>query len=299
MLNDDSCYLAHGLVTLAEALQLEGATTAAWSANPLVVPEKNFDQGFELFDSRNEFRKSELLEGEIDAFLERMGNQRFFLYLHLTDPHDPQAPSSRRGRDRPGRPGRARAQARRAELGLPARRGPTRREDRHRAAAAAPRAGGAPAPLRRLRAHRRPRPGARPRRARAARPDRPHGGRLHRRPRRGALRSRPDPAREQPVPGVHARAPGPRRSGRPRRAARGGPGLEPAPGAGARQLARPACPWRPARSTSSASQPRGHDRARRRLLHGPRLVEQPQRQPIYGLRSGVGCCWAPRVCPGA
>jgi hypothetical protein len=50
-------------VTLAEALQLEGATTAAWSANPLVVPEKNFDQGFELFDSRNEFRKSELLEG--------------------------------------------------------------------------------------------------------------------------------------------------------------------------------------------------------------------------------------------
>jgi arylsulfatase A-like enzyme len=93
VLDDDSCYLAHGLVTLAEALQLEGATTAAWSANPLVVPEKNFDQGFELFDSRNEFRKSEDLMAEIDAFLERMGDQRFFLYLHLTDPHDPQAPT--------------------------------------------------------------------------------------------------------------------------------------------------------------------------------------------------------------
>jgi arylsulfatase A-like enzyme len=95
VVDDDSCYLAHGLMTLAEVLQLEGVTTAAWSANPLVVPEKNFDQGFELFASADGFRKSDEFLGEVDDFLERTGDRRFLLYLHLTDPHDPQAPSAR------------------------------------------------------------------------------------------------------------------------------------------------------------------------------------------------------------
>src|SRR6185503_6645741 len=87
VLDDNSCFLAHGLLTLAEVLQLEGVTTAGWSANPLVVPSKNFDQGFELFASTDAFRKSEEFLGEVDDFLERTGDRRFLLYLHLTDPH--------------------------------------------------------------------------------------------------------------------------------------------------------------------------------------------------------------------
>jgi arylsulfatase A-like enzyme len=92
VLNDSSCYLAHGLVTLAEAFQREGATTAAWSANPLVVPEKNFDQGFERFDHAGGFRKSEEFLNDVEEFLEEVGDRRFFLYLHLADPHDPLLP---------------------------------------------------------------------------------------------------------------------------------------------------------------------------------------------------------------
>jgi len=87
---DGSSYLGEGLVTLAEMLQAQGFTTAAWSANPIVSPLRNFDQGFERFESsRERFRKGAEFLPEVLAWLRGLGGTRFFLYLHLADPHGP------------------------------------------------------------------------------------------------------------------------------------------------------------------------------------------------------------------
>jgi arylsulfatase A-like enzyme len=88
-----SCYLADELVTLAESLQQEGFTTAAWSGNPLIVPDKNFDQGFEFYEyAKAVTRKSRVFMPAALEWLESMAGTRFFMYLHLTDPHAPLAP---------------------------------------------------------------------------------------------------------------------------------------------------------------------------------------------------------------
>jgi arylsulfatase A-like enzyme len=93
VLDDSTCFLAHSLETLAECLQQQGYTTAAWSANPLVVPDKNFDQGFETFDHRRgHFRPSaDFMPAALD-WLGHAAGSRFFLYLHLADPHVPHQP---------------------------------------------------------------------------------------------------------------------------------------------------------------------------------------------------------------
>lgn len=91
----DSCYLVHEVETLAEVLQREGFTTAAFSCNPLIVPEKNFDQGFEFFDhGRGVTRKSHLVMPAVLEWLEAMAGTRFFLYVHLVDPHSPYDPDT-------------------------------------------------------------------------------------------------------------------------------------------------------------------------------------------------------------
>ncbi len=86
-----SSFLPETLDTLAEALQRRGITTAAWSASPLIVSDKNFDQGFELFHGprNSEMRPTaEVLPPALD-WLGAIGDWRFFLYLHLCDPHAP------------------------------------------------------------------------------------------------------------------------------------------------------------------------------------------------------------------
>ncbi len=88
-----ACYLPTSLDTLAEVLQRAGYTTAAFSANPLVVPNKNFDQGFESFEhGRGAFRQSNLVLPAVLEWLEAVAGTRFFLYLQLTDPHVPLIP---------------------------------------------------------------------------------------------------------------------------------------------------------------------------------------------------------------
>ncbi|HEX6884075.1 MAG TPA: sulfatase [Planctomycetota bacterium] len=89
-----SSFLAESLDTLPEALQRAGFTTAAWSGSPLIVPDKGFGQGFELFDASREgrLRRSDLI---VPAALEWLGSlrgERFFLYLHLMEPHAPFVP---------------------------------------------------------------------------------------------------------------------------------------------------------------------------------------------------------------
>ena len=93
VLNATSCYLEQDIVTVAEALQLQGISTAAWTGNPLLSVSRNFDQGFEVFrGSRHEFRKTGVFFDEIAAWLEERAGQRFFLYLQLTEPHHPFVP---------------------------------------------------------------------------------------------------------------------------------------------------------------------------------------------------------------
>ncbi len=93
VLSSSACFLDEQLETLAEALQDAGFTTAAWSANPLIVPDKNFDQGFEVFDHGNRsMRKSGFVVPAVLEWLEAVAGTRFFLYLHLVDPHAPLDP---------------------------------------------------------------------------------------------------------------------------------------------------------------------------------------------------------------
>lgn len=88
-----SCTLSLSLESLAEALQLEGYTTAAFSCNPLIAAERYFDQGFELFDySVPFFRMSDEVMPDVLRWLDANAQTRFFLYLHLADPHTPHRP---------------------------------------------------------------------------------------------------------------------------------------------------------------------------------------------------------------
>ena len=91
--DSDACYLADEVETLAEVAQRRGLTTAAWSGNPLIVPDKNFDQGFEFFvHGKGALRKSKLFAPAALEWIENTGDTRFFLYLHLVDPHAPAHP---------------------------------------------------------------------------------------------------------------------------------------------------------------------------------------------------------------
>lgn len=90
---NESCTLNLALTSLPEVLQARGYTTAAFSGNPLVAPERYFDQGFEHFDhSAPDFRMSDELVPAALRWLDGHAGARFFLYLHLVDPHTPHRP---------------------------------------------------------------------------------------------------------------------------------------------------------------------------------------------------------------
>lgn len=87
VVSHQACYLADRLDTLPEALQRAGWTTAGFSANPLISAAKAFDQGFERFRSY-EWDHADVVMDEALAWLEELGEWRFFLYLQVVDPHD-------------------------------------------------------------------------------------------------------------------------------------------------------------------------------------------------------------------
>ncbi len=91
LLDVDSCYLAHQLETLAEAFWEAGAATAAFSCNPLVAANKNFDQGFQQF-TEYEWADTDVVLRDVEPWLRDAAEHRFFLYLHVTEPHRPYAP---------------------------------------------------------------------------------------------------------------------------------------------------------------------------------------------------------------
>ena len=89
VVSDAECWLADELDTLPEAAQRAGLTTAAFSGNPLVARSRNFDAGFESFESpRDGFVVSEQLLPSALSWLDAHASVRFFLYLHLVDPHE-------------------------------------------------------------------------------------------------------------------------------------------------------------------------------------------------------------------
>ncbi len=91
--NQGNFFLGWKLSTLAEALQRAGVSTAGWSGNPLISHSRNFSQGFERFeDDIVGFRKTDSFFDEIGAWIDGRGDERFFLYLHLTEPHQPYTP---------------------------------------------------------------------------------------------------------------------------------------------------------------------------------------------------------------
>jgi arylsulfatase A-like enzyme len=83
--------LSQSQVTLSEKLKTAGFRTAAFITNPHIIPSLNFDQGFDTFVQpagigEELFQKS----GE---WIETLApGERFYLYLHLFDPHIPYFP---------------------------------------------------------------------------------------------------------------------------------------------------------------------------------------------------------------
>lgn len=92
VLSNESCTLALSNASLAEALAEAGYSTAAFSCNPLISPERYFDQGFEEFDSAPLIRHTGAVIDSIEEWITSRSGVRFFLYLHLADPHTPHEP---------------------------------------------------------------------------------------------------------------------------------------------------------------------------------------------------------------
>ncbi|HEV8114303.1 MAG TPA: sulfatase [Planctomycetota bacterium] len=92
VVDDSACFLDDQLETLAEVLEARGYTTAGFTANPLLDPVKNFDQGFETYAYSREMRKSDEVMPGITSWLSELADARFFLYVHLVDTHEPVNP---------------------------------------------------------------------------------------------------------------------------------------------------------------------------------------------------------------
>jgi len=86
-----SSYLAQALPTVAEAFRAAGVATGAFSTNPLVSAGRGFGQGFGSFEERP-WHTTRSLADDVGAWLDERAGQRFFLYLHLTEPHGPYEP---------------------------------------------------------------------------------------------------------------------------------------------------------------------------------------------------------------
>jgi arylsulfatase A-like enzyme len=92
VLSNESCTLALSNESLPEALAGGGYATGAFSCNPLIAPGRYFDQGFEDFDSAPEIRHTGAVIDSIEDWITARAGARFFLYLHLADPHTPHEP---------------------------------------------------------------------------------------------------------------------------------------------------------------------------------------------------------------
>jgi arylsulfatase A-like enzyme len=83
--------LSSKYTTLAERLKAEGYRTAAFITNPFISRSANFHQGFDDF-TQPAGNAEELLDRAAAWIDSLRPDDRFFLFLHLIDPHDPYFP---------------------------------------------------------------------------------------------------------------------------------------------------------------------------------------------------------------
>ncbi len=93
VLSVQSCYLPNLLVTLPELFARAGFTTSGWSTNPLVHESRNWNQGFEHWNSWA-WERAPIVLPEIATFLSEHPEERLFQYVHLTEPHMPYVPDA-------------------------------------------------------------------------------------------------------------------------------------------------------------------------------------------------------------
>lgn len=78
-------------LTLAEVLKNYGYATAAITSYILVSPAYGFAQGFDRFDYTKDMTVSDVVD-RAQSFLLQNKTQKFFLFLHIYDPHWPYHP---------------------------------------------------------------------------------------------------------------------------------------------------------------------------------------------------------------
>ena len=85
-----SSYLASSLETLPEAALRAGLRTGAFIGNPLIVGQRNFDQGFHHFRSTRatQLLDTDVLVPEAIDWLDEAARGRFMLYVQAMEPHD-------------------------------------------------------------------------------------------------------------------------------------------------------------------------------------------------------------------
>ncbi len=88
VLSAEACVLPRELTTFAERVQDSGWTTAGFSANPLIAAGQGFGKGFEHYWTGDWDRSPAVLD-LVEPVLDEISPWRFYLYLHLTDPHRP------------------------------------------------------------------------------------------------------------------------------------------------------------------------------------------------------------------
>lgn len=76
---------------LAESMKAAGYATAAFVTNPHIISFYNFDQGFDHF-TQPAGMAEELLDKAFQWIEEKGKRKKFFLYLHVFDPHQPYFP---------------------------------------------------------------------------------------------------------------------------------------------------------------------------------------------------------------
>src|SRR6185436_20807091 len=88
--------LPSGITPLAEILQRQGYATAAFTEDAHVDPE-TFHRGFEVFraEARRQIGLAEETLALADEWLDRRGEDEFFLFLHTYQVHAPYTPSAR------------------------------------------------------------------------------------------------------------------------------------------------------------------------------------------------------------
>ena len=81
---------------LAERLAEVGYQTAAFSANPWILPEWGFAQGFDHFQSLGPMPGADVMVDAVLAQLAARTGAPFFYYVHAIDPHGPYRPPAHR-----------------------------------------------------------------------------------------------------------------------------------------------------------------------------------------------------------